>query len=555
MRLSAVAALVAVATTPLLTASGALAAPAKAALKPDPSAPETALDDLILDSGRIPVDPPNPDTLRMTVHGEYQLRYHVAKDLPLQPPVTGAVRPAALGQQQYVYHWLRLTPRIEFRDKLALVGQIDIPRGLVVGDTTQFVGADRDPLDEQRWYGVSPRYLYLEWNSPIGMFRVGQQGSYWGMGLVANDGDHPSMFGDYRGGSLTERVLFATTPMGKNTPLVLAIAGDLVFRDNTASLLDDDRAFQGVLAAAWRTKSWELGVYGVVRHQARDSVATTPDLTPFTESLLVGVVDVSAKFNAPIPSADAVVYGSLEVATIVGSTDMVRGAYANALDPTAPREDERIRSYGGAAVLGAVRHTGRGAERYGNLVGEIEYGYASGDANPYDGTTKRFTFDPNHRVGLVLFDHVMRWATARASTIAGEKSLVARPAPGLQLLPSNGGIFGASYLNPRFIFRPRSFLDLKGGVVVAQTTADFVDPFHAGALGNFSNYRGGRSRSHDLGIELDVGIEGRIHVDRTVTIQLGAEAGVLLPGHAFDDAAGNSLNNQVLANLKLGLQF
>lgn len=555
MRLSAVAALVAVAATATLPASRALAEPKAAPAKPQPPAPEPTLEQLVLDSGRIPADPPNPDALRLTLHGEYQLRYRVAKDLPLQPPVSGDARPGTLGQEQHLYHWLRLTPRLEFRDKLALVGQIDVPRGLIVGDTTQFVGADRDPLDEQRWYGVSPRYLYLEWNSPIGVFRVGQQGSYWGMGLVANDGDHPSMFGDYRGGSLTERVLFATTPMGKNTPLLLALAGDLVFRDNTASLLDGDRAFQGVLAAAWRTKPWEIGLYGVVRHQARDSVATTQDLTAFTESLLVGVVDVTAKFNAPIPATQAIVYGSLEAATIFGSTSLVRGAYANLLDPTAPREDERIRSYGGAAILGAVRHTGQGADRYGSLVGEVEYGYASGDANPYDGTTRRFTFDPNHRVGLVLFDHVMRWASARASVIAGERSLVARPAPGLQLLPSNGGVFGASYLNPRFIYRPRSYLDLKGGVVIAQTTADLVDPFHAGALGNFANYRGGRAQKHDLGVELDAGIEGRIHIDRAVTIQLGAEAGVLLPGHAFDDAEGNSLNNQVLANLKLGLQY
>ena len=44
--------------------------------------------------------------------------------------------------------------------------------------------------------------------------------------------------------------------------------------------------------------------------------------------------------------------------------------------------------------------------------------------------TKRFTFDENHHVGLVLFDQVLRWKTARSATIAQDPSLVARPAPG-----------------------------------------------------------------------------------------------------------------------------
>ena len=54
------------------------------------------------------------------------------------------------------------------------------------------------------------RWLYGEWKSPIGVFRLGQMSNHWGMGLLANDGDHPSLFGDYRGGNLVEQVLFAT---------------------------------------------------------------------------------------------------------------------------------------------------------------------------------------------------------------------------------------------------------------------------------------------------------------------------------------------------------
>ena len=97
----------------------------------------------------------------------------------------------------------------EARDALTLRTQRleKLPPLLVVGDTTENVDRVRDSFSTERWYDVHPRYLYVEYRSPIGVFRVGQQGSYWGMGLLANDGDHPTLFGEYQRGSLVERVL------------------------------------------------------------------------------------------------------------------------------------------------------------------------------------------------------------------------------------------------------------------------------------------------------------------------------------------------------------
>jgi hypothetical protein len=537
-----------------------------------PSEPDNGFRDrFVLDTGRI--DPPakDPEKVTFTIHGEYQLRFRAMSDVPLTPPVSSPGHDS-LGQTKYVYHWLRLTPRFQYRDTLAIVGQIDLPRGMVVGDTTTDVAAVRDSMTEERWYDVHPRYLYLEYVSPIGVFRVGQQGSFWGMGILANDGDHPTIFGDYQRGALTERVLFATTPLGKGTPLTVALAGDLVFEDNTADLLDNDlddegenerpggrrhegdRAFQGVAAIAWRTKAYDLGVYGVVRHQERDA-QSVDELTPFIEDLTVGVLDVAGKFNARVPGADAYLYGALEAATIFGSTSFVRSGYAAVLDPREEREDEKIRSFGTAVRLGAVHMSGEGKGRFGDLVVELEWGYASGDADPYDGTTRRFTMDPNHNVGLVLFDQVLAWKTARAATIAQDPSLVNRPSPGVQLLPSKGGVFGATYLNPRAVVRPLPWIDLKGGVLIAQTTADFVDPYHYGALGNVANYDGGDARRHDLGLELDLGADARIAVDDAMNVQAGVDFGALLPGHAFDDEDGEGMANQYLVNAKVGLQF
>lgn len=550
MRLVALASILSVA---------ALVRPAAAAGEPTgPKAPEVTddagfLDRFVVETGRIDFEPPEPGRLRLNLHGEYQLRYRAMNDLPLQGPI-GLPSVDTLGQNQYLYHWLRVGLRLDIFDKIALVGQIDVPRGVIVGDATRHVDATRDALAAPRWYEVHPRYLYLEYSSPIGVFRVGQQGSSWGMGLLANDGDRFTLFGDHRRGSLVERVSFTTNPMGKGTPLFIALAADLVFQDPTANLLDGERAYQGVAAVGYRTKHAEIGVYGVGRRMERKGQATDA-LTPFTDTLTVGVIDVAGKFNVPVPGARAFAYGEVEVATIFGSTSFLRGAYGNNLDPTAPRENERIRSFGGAAKLGVVRVAGEGRDRWGQIMGEVEIGYASGDADPYDGTTKRFTFDENHRIGMVLFDQVMRWKTARSATIAQDPAIVARPTPGLELLPSRGGVFGAQYINPRFAFRPRRWVDLKAGVVIAQTTADLVDPFQMGALGSARNYDGGAPKKHDLGVELDLGVAFRVHVDQISTLQAGIEGGVLFPGHAFDDAAGNMLPKQVLANVQLGLQF
>jgi len=507
----------------------------------------------VLDSGRSPLPPVSPTSASFSLRGEFQLRFRANNDLPLQPPLS-APNAITLGQRYALHQWLRLKPRLRYRDKLELVGEIDLPRGLIAGDTTQFVSAARDSYEELKWYEVHPRALYVQFLTPVGLFRVGHQTSHWGMGLLANDGDHPTLFGDYRRGSVVERILFATKPLGKDGPLAVALGGDLVYEDSRARLLDGDRALQGIAAVRLETDRFQVGVYGVVRHQERDREAVD-ELTPFTERLQVGVLDIAAKFNAPIPGTTSrgsggFVFGEFEGAFVGGTTTYIRN-----IDLTRTGEEETVQSFGGAARLGAVRVAEDDLGRWGDIAVQLEWGYASGDADPYDGVTRRFTFNQNHNVGLVLFDHVLAWRTARSATIAQDPEIVNRASPGLQFLPSEGGVFGASYLNPTMVVRPKRWLDLKAGAVLAQTSADFVDPFHVGALGDYANYEGGDPQSHDLGLELDAGSDVRIHVSRDTTIQLGVEGGILFPGNAFRHENGALLGPQYLLNSKLGLLY
>jgi hypothetical protein len=381
------------------------------------------------------------------------------------------------------------------------------------------------------------------------------------MGLVANDGDHLSLFGDYRYGNIVEQVLFATRPLGENSPFVVALAGDLVFRDNLALLTSGDHAWQGVASASYEQGPDMLGVYGVYRHQSTDR-ASLPYF-PYADEIDVGIVDVAGRFARPlqVPGESTYVFGSFEAAVELGSTNAERTP-----DQATTGARTAIATCG-AASAGVVfvgrtaastpAEAGDGPERYGRFVAQIEVGYASGDADPYDGTEKRFVFDPNHRVGLLLFDEILRWQTARASVAAQDPNLSnsQRPTPGLGLAPSNGGVFGAEYAYPTAIYRPRPWLDLKAGAVIAQTTADFVDPYRVAIQGAYVNYQGGDPKRHDLGVELDGGVEARFKLPHDVRIQVGAQAGVLFPGGALADAAGAAMPTPWIAVGRGGLLF
>lgn len=522
----------------------------------------------VLESARVDAVPLHPDFLTFSIHGEYEARLRVLTDLPLEPPIRGALPtdddsdpgdPTLLGQNAYLYHWLRLNGRIAFRDDIIGVGQIDIPRGMIVGQKTRFVDRSRDPMDDYDWYDVHPRELYVEFRSPIGVFRVGQQTSHWGQGILANDGDHPQMFGDTLRGALVERLLYATRPLGADHPLMIVVAGDVVFEDNTGDLMgnspeqpEGDLAGQAVAAIAWREDWAEIGIYGVYRHQQRELMS---GVNPYDETLDVGVIDLAGQIRGRVPGMNAYAYAAGEAALVFGRTNYVRSTYVNQLEPTSEVDDENILSFGASTTFGLVHVTKNAKETWGDLVAEIEWGYATGDADPFDGESRRFTFDTNHNVGLVLFDHVMQWKTARSATIAQDDRIVARPNPGLQFLPSNGGVFGATYLNPRVVFRPVRMLDVKLGLLWAHSTSDFVDPYQVGALGDYKNFDGGDPTQRDLGVEIDAGVDARIPLERTVTLELGAEGGVLFAGHAFDDETGRRLPEQMLLNTKVGLQF
>jgi hypothetical protein len=538
--------------------------PSEAPLTPGATPTPEHLQLLIFDDGRARVKPPEEGLIRLQIHGEYELRLDRMQSFPLDPTETtllakpGAVSDS-LGQNTWLEHWFRITPRFEIGQTLALVGQMDVLTGEVMGDVAHDVWADQTPRDSLNGLNnVQPRWLYLDWLTPIGLVRAGQQPNHWGMGLVANDGDHAPLFGDYRYGSIGDGLLFGTKPLGKDGPLTVAITGQYVFKDPTVVLSRGDRAVQGAIAAYLEDGLNKLGVYAVYRHQWNDSFTSADPFFTYDERLNVGVLDAAGNFATPVVGEHAWLFGAAEAATILGTTNQIR-TQAQSLSGT----NTNIASYGGATQWGIVHVAADTVPTegqpldWGDFVAQVELGYASGSADPYDTTQSRFTFDPNHKVGLVLFDEVMRFQTARAAVAAQDPHLTnaQRVTPGVNLLASNGGVFGAEYINPTAIVRPRPWLDLKGGVVLAQTTADYVDPYRLAVSGSSVNYNGGNPARHDLGVELDGGFEARATTEYGLRLHAGAQAGVLIPGGAFDDANGNRMQAPWIVIGRAGVAF
>jgi hypothetical protein len=510
------------------------------------------------DDGRLLDADAEEDLIRLLGHGEWQVRGAAMGDLELdRTPTFAFENPGApsqpLGQRTFGTQWLRLRPTLQVGKRLRIVAQADVFGGLVLGDLARDVGADQTPRSAYDSIGRSElRWLYAEWLTPVGLLRAGRQSSHWGLGMVANDGDHRRPFGDYRRGTIGDRIGFATKPFGVESPFVVALAGDLVRRDKFADEARGDEVMQGVAALLWQGRTVEAGLYAAKRRQtnARTSV---PNVATYTDSLEAVVGDAYLRAVANVaPGVDAFV--GAEVALSSASSDFPRTAQQL-------RDGERtsIRGVGVLAELGLAAGSLEqpGLRARARWVATLEYGLANGQADPFARSQTRFTFDPNHRVGLVLFDEVIRWQTARAATAIQDPYLVAqsRPIPGIDLLPTNGAVNGAAYLNPTFVYRPDASLELVLGAVVAQATADVVDPFRVASEGAFVNYRGGAARGRDYGVEFDAGFEKRWVSEAGLVPQLGMQGGLLLPGTALADAKGNVPSPPWVVQGRAGLQF
>lgn len=416
----------------------------------------------------------------------------------------------------------------------------------IAAEADVYSGAYGGLPNDQVGYGATPyatrtpthfRQAYVEYKGESWLMRLGEQTSHWGLGLLANAGNQdsqPGDFGDARLGDLTYRAMIAGRPFfsrgGAWKGIEPAIAFDVINRDEFADFSRGDRALQGVAALRFAVDAnRQFGVYAVYRRQR--AVGGDPELRA-TDAL---ILDVAGKWEWKRGNF----YRSLgfETAYITGTTTQAR-------NDLFARHD--------VGQLGAAL---KGSYGYRNVQTYLDFGFASGDQNPYDNRIENFRFDPDYNAGFILYDQVLATMSARTSAHASDPRIVGVPQDGVELLPTRGSISGSTYVFPRVRYGITEWMDVYGGPLFAWTTARWVDPFAARVEGGAAvNSLGGRAGNF-LGSELDVGVQARWKPTIGMVVSATVEGGAFLPGDAFATQNGDVMGAVAAGRLRLGINL
>jgi hypothetical protein len=476
-----------------------------------------------------------PHAAEVRFDGSYRLRFNADTNLLLDD------QGFASGQKSWAEHRLRLTPKIvEIRENSGLEIQtsFDILSGIFGGDVAaDFRGyglTDRSQRSGFRAQGFDFRYLFAQIRTNVGTVEIGQMPTQWGMGMLVNNGngENQNDFGDARFGDIVDGALFATRPLvsmlGPKSEfaqkLGLLVAGEVIYRDRFAQLIVKnggglqigDVAWQGVGALVYDpSDGTRAGVY--VSRRVQNFAASAGNLHIWT-------------FDGYIRHSRALESGYLlsvegEAAQIYGGTTHV----PNLAAPGMTRVSQQ-----GAALRGGLAR--------GEIEGELEGGYASGDANPFDGQSNNFQMNRDYKVGLVLFDEVLMFQSQNAARRLSDPSLYGAPPQGLDLLPTEGAVANALYLKPTLRYKPRILrgLRLVGSALFARAPQPVLDVYQA-LVWSAAKNSFGHDAGRNYGIELDGAIGYQARLSGALGFETGVQFGYLFPGNAFTRADGSRM--------------
>lgn len=451
-------------------------------------------------------------TLRAQARARYQTRLEGVSSFPLDRYGT------TLSSNFFFLPVVRVGTAVESRYSERVQWTFDYEHDLLTG-TEDGTPADRvgAQLPNGRRTHDEIRRLFLRVTVPAAHLVLGggYTLSHWGLGLLANDGAHGwspdnAYFGDPRSGDRVIRATVGTTPLTR-ARIVLRAAWDDVRGDDVLLRGDSAEQFIGsVLAGQGLDQS--AGLYIVYR----------PQDARVRRGFDVVVYDVFAQTRHPL--------GSLGTLTVAGETAVVNGS--TSLGPTVDFPKHDILQVG-ATVKSRLD---RGSHGFA-----LDFLFASGDENFDDDEQNNFKADPNFEFGLLLYRFVQAAQSGRTTVTAADPTLVGRPVPDLERIPTRGGATNTVAIFPRAWWRPTEEFALYGGPLLAWSDVKYADAFETRiAGGDPHNALGGRP-GRFYGAELDLGARYRGTVG-DLAVSFGVEGGILFPGNAFRKRDGGTMS-------------
>ncbi len=471
-------------------------------------------------------------------------------------------------------HRGRIGATLDYDEKISLIASMDILDGVVWGDNGVFGGnpssdsglavptrepnvtracvgyVDGDPLQASS-YGyvvcegdhVRVRRLYGQVITPIGAFRIGRQPVTEGMSVQTADGEgRTNRFGVAHSGDGVDRVLYATKPLEAFKPEELRnysqdegmIAGVMYDRrvTDTAKIFSDDLHSINTFVR-YAEPDFVIGkeLFAQVFYAHRWD-------TQFKTRVNTIGGRLHARFEGFAIGTD--------LAGNIGTTREVSTAYSVITND--PIVDQEILQFGARAVARYDwRPDGQIEDKPPMITGYFEFDYASGDPNPEPRTTlSTFNFSDDTNVGLLMFEHVLRFQSARAA-LAGTEIVRRLGAVSFasERVHTRGSFTNAIALFPQVDFRPHDTVLLRAGVLVAWAPEPVNDPVASlqandGATieDDLVNFVGGPPGKF-YGAEID----GRVQWRFLDHFALDIEGAVLFPGDAFEDANGSAVHS------------
>lgn len=480
----------------------------------------------------------------------------------------------------FIDHRLRLDGGVDYDKKIRIVTSVDILDGVLWGDNGSPLeepktaagttvnarnpntarpcigykgGATGDPLSPAD-YGFAlcegdvfkVRRLHGDVVTPIGLLRVGRQPFNLANTIQGTPGDGRfNRFGIAREGNFVDRIAFATKPLealkekadrdtSEEQGFFVAGIYDHLVSDDLKLFTDDERQAGG--SVFFKAKEYPLGtdleLQGYYVHRFSSEYSTTVNI-----------------FGGRAVSRFGPVYIGLEAAGLVGSTEEVAAAFKTiSNDPVVAQE---ILQFGGRAVFRYDYPLVRaGDEREPGISAYLEIDYASGDGDPLSRTSlSQFTWAPDVNVGLLMFEHILQFQTARAAAAAKETlAQLSAPSFPVDAIDTRGSFTNAFAIFPQFDFRPHGDVLFRVGALLAWAPEPVIDPVQS-LLGrdgaeiqdDLVNFAGGKPGQF-YGAELDLRAQWRFLEHFAADL----EGAVMFPGDALEDINGDAAKSVLL---------